>query len=419
MPALVRVIEGTGIFLAAVAAAWLVAIGIVQLLWWTRLLRVARRSRRRQLTRWRCRRVMWLARRAEWLATRRRRGGDRGPLGRGALRFLARLAARYSVIRYPDWEPWPPTMDVTSELNDVLWRAWLAGPEERIWTVLPPYVQGRVFAEAVNPARSAAERAAIGAFCAAHGQAPPDTAERAMFYVLTGQLVQHRAADPDGALLAVAFRRARGPARVLVRQTLVEAGDLDLIGVIAGTGRDRPAAITADEAGYLIGQLAGQRDWAVLWELAQDLPAASAVAALARFPDGWQPAGERDQALFSCLAHVSAKRIARARNSLNPRRMKRGRLSRWRASGNRSGRDVGPDPRAATVTELADRPQSSLKPSDLATIAVALRDGTGGPAARPLLELLAAILDCRFGAEVALGTAAPLQAGADDIALKQ
>jgi hypothetical protein len=68
------------------------------------------------------------------------------------------------------------------------------------------------------------------------------------------------------------------------------------------------------------------------------------------------------------------------------------------------------------LTVLTGQPLSAMTPADLSAVTGALRYRDLFPAMRPVLELLAACLEYRFGAEVAIGGAAPAPE-ADDIGL--
>ena len=76
------------------------------------------------------------------------------------------------------------------------------------------------------------------------------------------------------------------------------------------------ARLTAGQRDYLIGHLAGRRDWAGLWRLVQDLPLASAVAAVRWLNDGWSPADEGGRALLRRLARADPDAIATAGQAL-------------------------------------------------------------------------------------------------------
>jgi len=66
---------------------------------------------------------------------------------------------------------------------------------------------------------------------------------------------------------------------------------------------------------------------------------------------------------------------------------------------------------------IADRAPGTWAPRDLTLISGALQGSTPGSSARPLLELLQAHLEHRFGTDVSIGSKARAAAGADDVAL--
>jgi hypothetical protein len=236
----------------------------------------------------RARRRTERARRLAELARWRHRDDDLGKRGQRAWERLARLGDS----RNP------------SEARDGLWRAWVYAPDDEGWALLTRWLGGqaleRLFAAAAYPRVAIAD--ALAAFCARHGLAPEEPAERVRFYALTGQREQRRALDPDGALLAAVYQAADREARAALRQALATDGDLDVVRVVAGAGASsRAADMTQDERQYLIGQLSGRRDWAGLWELAQDLPLLDAIAAVRMIDAGWRPGRQRDHDLFALL----------------------------------------------------------------------------------------------------------------------
>lgn len=151
----------------------------------------------------------------------------------------------------------------------------------------------------------------LAAWCVSHGLAPADPVRRAVFFMLTGQAGQHRAADPDGSLLTLGYQAATDQERDRIRAAVAEAGELELIRVVQGGGQ--PRLVSAAEVGYLVPGLAGRQDWPRLWQLVQNLPLAGAVAAVRVFGDGWRPAREPDQSQFAQLAEADPERIASAR----------------------------------------------------------------------------------------------------------
>jgi hypothetical protein len=234
-----------------------------------------------------------------FLAGRRRRDGTRGRLAGRAVRILIRTAKYYDPyphdayyalldlwLRYPDDEGW--------EFFGQRWRSISASREQF------------VLDEAVNPRQPARTRAAIGAFCVRHDLVPDGAVDRALFFVLTGQASLHRAHDPDGSLLATGYRGAEDLRREVLRQAMLDAGDLDLVRAVVV---DRPNRMrTAGEIDYLARRLADAREWAELWQLIRDAPVVPAVAAMALF-DGWRPA---EQALFARFAAARPDTVAAA-----------------------------------------------------------------------------------------------------------
>lgn len=146
------------------------------------------------------------------------------------------------------------------------------------------------------------------AFCVEHGLAPTDPTRRAVFYLLTGQSEQYRAADPDGSLLTLGYTAAGAQERDQIRSAMVRIGGFDLTRVVVGADR-RLAKVTPRETGFLTAQLAERREWAQLWRLVQELPLADAVESMRRFDDQWRPGDEEGCALFERLAAAEPDRI--------------------------------------------------------------------------------------------------------------
>lgn len=116
--------------------------------------------------------------------------------------------------------------------------------------------------------------------------APQEPADRAAYLALIGQDAQRQALDPDGSLLALAYRAATPHVRERLRTVMATAGDADVIRVVVtGDQRDRLAETTYDELDYLGHQLAQHRRWDELRRLARDLPLAKAVAAAEFLPE--------------------------------------------------------------------------------------------------------------------------------------
>jgi hypothetical protein len=215
-------------------------------------------------------------------AFRLRADGSRGPGARLAWRTLTRM----------------PDGNAVMALRD----AWLRDPRDDTWQdVRRFYPPADVLAAAVDPGRSAELRAALGAFCLGHGMVPDNDVARALFFVLTGEHERYEALDPDGTLLAAAYRVASEATREVLRHTMLGLGAVDMVHVIA----DRPDRdLTEAEADYLVGQLAGAGDWAGLWRLLPTVPLAGAVRAGLAYRFGadvalssWAASGADDIAL--------------------------------------------------------------------------------------------------------------------------
>lgn len=180
----------------------------------------------------------WLSwRRAAWparLAERNRPDGTHGMVARWALRALVEAADRGE-----------------QAAAEALWQVWLGHPENELWQRLTGWLHQAVLAEqaleaAVEPARPAASRQAIGAFCTRHGILPDDPLQQTVFHLLAGQTEQHRALDPDGSLLADAYRAASAESRGALRQAMVASGDVDMVRVAVGDRRDRGAVLPGE-----------------------------------------------------------------------------------------------------------------------------------------------------------------------------
>jgi hypothetical protein len=149
---------------------------------------------------------------------------------------------------------------------DVMWRLWLRHPDDEIWDSLAHWrPERRLAADAVaavtNPETDAARRLAMGNFCVRRGLVPVAHADRALFYTMAGLPEQRRAADPDGSLLAAAYRTASEPVRAALREALADSGDLELLQAAAERALGRGMRVT------------------------------EIVAGMSRFGEGWRPPG--------------------------------------------------------------------------------------------------------------------------------
>jgi hypothetical protein len=138
--------------------------------------------------------------------------------------------------------------------------------------------------------------------------APEEPADRVVYLALIGQGAQRRALDPDGSLLALAYRAATGERRWRLRAALAAEGDADVIRVVvAGEQRDRIAELSGDELDYLSRQLAEHQAWDELRRLVLDLPLAGAISTARLIP-----ADQRTGAtgtLLTALAAYSPERL--------------------------------------------------------------------------------------------------------------
>jgi hypothetical protein len=202
-----------------------------------------------------------------------------------------------------------------------VWQAWLSDPGDELWDALARWREPGLMADeacraATDTRRTAAERAAIQAFCVHRGLAPQDETQRTVFYVLTGQAAEYWAADPDGSRLAAGYQSADEPTRAMLRQAMAGDSDLNLPDVLAAHRPDQAVALTAEESQYLASRLVDRRDWPALWRLARDLPLVQAVLVMRLFSNGWRPAEERERALFGRLAEADLDGIIRALDAL-------------------------------------------------------------------------------------------------------
>jgi hypothetical protein len=150
------------------------------------------------------------------------------------------------------------------------------------------------------------------AFCAEHHLAPADQVRRAVFFVLTGQLDQYRALDPDGSLLALGYRGASAEERSALRAGMSGLGLLDVLRVLAGQGSQQGdfTSLTEHERAYLVEQLAERRDWDRLWSLTLLMPLSEAVRTADEFGD-WRPSGEDDRRVFEALRAADSNAVTR------------------------------------------------------------------------------------------------------------
>jgi hypothetical protein len=248
----------------------------------------------------------------------------------------------------------------SSPAIDALWAAWLDKPSDPVWTLLAgwrspgtgpdadlarialagvpgatpvvmPTARGvlAAFDRHDHPVAAAARRVlastvdtelvdavcAVAAtqpdrplarFCVEHRLVPSEPVARVAFFVTTGQVEQFRAADPDGAALALAYAAADDRERERLRAGMVRIGELDLVRVIAGGGPELVSRASPAELEYLTGQLADRADWPGLWRVLVALSPDRAVGVWRLFPVDWRPAGSAARRLADALARVPA-----------------------------------------------------------------------------------------------------------------
>lgn len=115
-------------------------------------------------------------------------------------RRLARRATRQRPHGTAGWRARRAWRTLTGAAEDgdpnamaFLWLAWLRDPADELWPVVSRgHTPADVFAAATDPSRDAAERAALGGFCARHDLTPDNDVERAVFFVLTGGYERYR-----------------------------------------------------------------------------------------------------------------------------------------------------------------------------------------------------------------------------------
>jgi hypothetical protein len=258
------------------------------------------------------RRAGWLARRAARILTE---AGDRGDPA-------AIEAVWQRWLWHPDdarWElvcRWRPPQGVADRaLAVVTWPGRPLAVRNPVaeFCVRHPPLADRVLAAVTDPGHAPQLRCFLGELCVRHGRLPGDPVRRVLVFAMSWQHEQRRAADPDGSLLAAAYRAADERIRDALRASLAIAGDLDLVRVVA---ESRLAELTTAEREYLTGRLAGREDWAGLWRLARDLPVVGAVDAVRRIGERWRPEGQRDRDLFCLLARHQPDAIRQARAAL-------------------------------------------------------------------------------------------------------
>ncbi|MFV2176419.1 hypothetical protein ACFHW2_02685 [Actinomadura sp. LOL_016] len=187
--------------------------------------------------------------------------------------------------------------------------------------------------------------ARLARLCRERGLAPADPVRRGVFFLLTGQPDQHRALDPDGRLLALAYAAASDGERARIRDAMLTAGELDLVHVVAG---DRLAHLGEDEARYLAERLAARREWDDLWTLVKDAPIATGVE-LVRLLDHRAPRDDDERRYFGALRAADPATVRAGLSSLRNERRSAIPHARLDVPGNVGMMSFSPDARSLAV----------------------------------------------------------------------
>ncbi|MFV2176425.1 hypothetical protein ACFHW2_02715 [Actinomadura sp. LOL_016] len=159
---------------------------------------------------------------------------------------------------------------------------------------------------------AALENAALVWVCKKHRLAPKDPVRRVVYFLLTEQTAQHRAMDPDGSLLGLAYAAASQAERDRMRTAMLSGGDLDLVRIIVGDDRRaRIPEMPPGEIRYLAERLAARREWDELWTLVQDVSIVTG-AELCRLLDRWRPGDADERRVFELYRASDPAVLARA-----------------------------------------------------------------------------------------------------------
>jgi hypothetical protein len=204
-----------------------------------------------------------------------------------------------------------------------------------------------------------------------HDILPKKPADRVRFLALTGQTERRRALDPDGALLARAYRTAHRRTRARLRELLAGDGDVDMLRIMAEDAHRRTTRLSPGEREYLASELARRRDWAGLWRLARDLPVLDAAEVARLIDPGWRPDPQRDRDLLTLLARADPAVLRPAREALH-----RGGVVRVEVPGQIVAGALSVDGRRLAVTTVDPAPHGSRDARDRGSVSVfGLPDG--------------------------------------------
>jgi len=158
----------------------------------------------------------------------------------------------------------------------------------------------RIFIEQNDPiALQAAEKA---------GYLPQDAGQRALFFFLTGSWERYEVLDFDRRLLRMTYEAASSELRQRITEQIRLTGRIDFLTVITGgDSRARIAAMTPDEARFLVQMLVEKRAWEQLWKRAFELPFSASLQIFRVLAEsGWQPKQSDERtALHELIALVN------------------------------------------------------------------------------------------------------------------
>ena len=154
---------------------------------------------------------------------------------------------------------------------------------------------------AVEPGNSAEIRAILGEIIPGEEARRRDRPWQARYFLMTGQTERYRELDPDGTLLAAAYRDPDARIRGALREAVVATGEPGLVRGLSAVGeRDPQARVTANERDQVAAALAGREDWAGTWRLATALPLADAMPLARSLAGRWSPGDPREQQFSPC-----------------------------------------------------------------------------------------------------------------------
>jgi WD40 repeat protein len=142
---------------------------------------------------------------------------------------------------------------------------------------------------------------------AAAGEPPVDPPQRALCAFMLAQWERYTALDPDGTLLATAYRTASPQLQRRISARAAQAGRSEWAAVVADQLQaGQPWHLGAEAWRTVLAGVSAQRQGALCWTLAQGAPAAWSAPLLQRLAAvGWQPADPVERAGFQELAAIA------------------------------------------------------------------------------------------------------------------